>query len=61
MGRHQTEAAYLKFGFDATLENGPDYIFLEPPDDQERLASYLKEREAEGVENPGTSCLRWLS
>ena len=32
-------------------ENGPDYIFLEPPDEQERLASYLKDREAEGVES----------
>ena len=31
-------------------ENGPDYIFLELPDEQERLASYLKEREAEGVQ-----------
>jgi hypothetical protein len=31
-------------------ENGPDYIFLEPPDEQERLASYLKDK-AEGVES----------
>ena len=30
-------------------ENGPDYIFLESPDEQEELASYLKNREAEGV------------
>jgi hypothetical protein len=30
-------------------ENGADYIFLESPDEQEELASYLKDREAEGV------------
>jgi hypothetical protein len=30
-------------------ENGPDYIFLESPDEQEKLATYLKDREAEGV------------
>jgi hypothetical protein len=29
-------------------ENGSDYIFLESPDEQEELASYLKDREAEG-------------
>jgi hypothetical protein len=29
-------------------ENGPGYIFLESPDEQEELASYLKDREAEG-------------
>ena len=32
-------------------ENGPDYIFLESPDEQEELASYLKDREAEGVKS----------
>jgi hypothetical protein len=30
-------------------ENGPDYISLESPDEQEKLATYLKDREAEGV------------
>src|SRR6202040_4441253 len=30
-------------------ENGPDYVFLESPDIQEELASYLKDREAEGL------------
>jgi hypothetical protein len=29
-------------------ENGPGYIFLESPNEQEELASYLKDREAEG-------------
>ena len=29
-------------------ENGPGYILLESPDEQEELASYLKDREAEG-------------
>ena len=32
-------------------ENGVDYIFLESPDEQEELASYLKDREAEGVKS----------
>ena len=32
-------------------ENGADYIFLELPDAQEALASYLKDREAEGVKS----------
>jgi hypothetical protein len=32
-------------------ENGPGYIFLEAPDDQEELASYLKDREAEGAKS----------
>jgi hypothetical protein len=32
-------------------ENGPGYIFLEPPDEQEELATYLKDREAEGVKS----------
>jgi hypothetical protein len=32
-------------------ENGADYIFLESPDAQEALASYLKDREAEGVKS----------
>ena len=32
-------------------ENGSDYIFLESPDIQEELASYLKDREAEGVKS----------
>ena len=32
-------------------ENGPGYIFLELPDQQEQLASYLKEREAESVKS----------
>jgi hypothetical protein len=32
-------------------ENGSDYIFLESPDEQEELASYLKDREAEGVKS----------
>ena len=30
-------------------ENGPGYLLLESPDEQEKLASYLKNREAEGV------------
>jgi hypothetical protein len=30
-------------------ENGPGYILLESPGEQEELASYLKNREAEGV------------
>ena len=32
-------------------ENGPDYIFLETLDMQEELASYLKDREAEGLKS----------
>ena len=32
-------------------EDGPGYIFLESPDDQEELASYLKDREVEGVKS----------
>jgi hypothetical protein len=32
-------------------ENGPGYMFLEPPDEQEELAAYLKDREAEGVKS----------
>jgi hypothetical protein len=32
-------------------ENGPGYIFLAPPDEQEELATYLKDREAEGVKS----------
>ena len=32
-------------------ENGPDYIFLESPDMQEELASYLKDRESEGLKS----------
>jgi len=32
-------------------ENGLGYIFLESPDEQEELASYLKDREAEGVKS----------
>ena len=32
-------------------ENGPSYIFLESPNEQEELASYLKDREAEGVKS----------
>jgi hypothetical protein len=32
-------------------ENGPGYIFLESPDQQEQLASYLKERGAESVKS----------
>jgi hypothetical protein len=32
-------------------ENGPSYIFLESPDEKEELASYLKDREAEGVKS----------
>jgi hypothetical protein len=32
-------------------ENGPGYIFLEPPAEQEELATYLKDREAEGVKS----------
>jgi hypothetical protein len=32
-------------------ENGPGYILLESPDEQEELASYLKDREAEGVKS----------
>ena len=32
-------------------ENGPGYIFLESPDEQEELASFLKDREAEGVKS----------
>ena len=32
-------------------ENGPGYISLESPDDQEKLAIYLKDREAEGVKS----------
>jgi hypothetical protein len=32
-------------------ENGPGYIFLEPPDEQEELATYLKDREADGVKS----------
>ena len=31
--------------------DGPGYIFLESPDDQEELTSYLKDREAEGVKS----------
>ena len=30
-------------------QNGTDYIFLESRDEQEELASYLKDKEAEGV------------
>ena len=32
-------------------ENGADYVLLELPDAQEQLASYLKDREAEGVKS----------
>ena len=32
-------------------ENGPGYLLLESPDEQEELASYLKDREAEGVKS----------
>ena len=32
-------------------ENGGDYIFLESPDEQEELATYLKDREAEDVKS----------
>jgi hypothetical protein len=32
-------------------ENGRGYIFLESPDEQEELAVYLKDREAEGVKS----------
>ena len=32
-------------------ENGPGYMFLESAGDQEELASYLKDREAEGVKS----------
>jgi hypothetical protein len=32
-------------------ENGPGYISLESPDEQEELASYLKDREAEGLKS----------
>ena len=32
-------------------ENGPGYISLESPDEQEELASYLKDREAEGFKS----------
>ena len=32
-------------------ENGPGYIFLDSPDEQEELATYLKDREAEGVKS----------
>jgi hypothetical protein len=32
-------------------ENGGDYVFLESSDAQEELASYLKDREAEGVKS----------
>jgi hypothetical protein len=32
-------------------ENGPGYILLESPDEQETLASYLKDRETEGVKS----------
>jgi hypothetical protein len=32
-------------------ENGPGYIFLESSDDQEELATYLKDRDAEGVKS----------
>jgi hypothetical protein len=32
-------------------EKGPGYVFLESPDKQEELASYLKDREAEGLKS----------
>jgi hypothetical protein len=32
-------------------ENGPGYMVLDPPDEQEELASYLKDREAEGLKS----------
>jgi hypothetical protein len=32
-------------------ENGRGYIFLESPDEQEELATYLKDREVEGVKS----------
>jgi len=32
-------------------ENGPGYILLESPEEQEELASYLKDRETEGVKS----------
>jgi hypothetical protein len=32
-------------------ENGPGYISLESPDEQEQLASYLKDKEAEGLKS----------
>ena len=32
-------------------QNGPGYVFLQPHDEQEELALYLKDREAEGVKS----------
>ena len=32
-------------------ENGPDYVYLESPDEQEQLVSYLRDREGEGVKS----------
>ena len=32
-------------------ENGPGYMFLESPNEQEELATFLKDREAEGVKS----------
>ena len=32
-------------------ESGPDYVYLESPDDREQPASYVKDREGEGVKS----------
>ena len=32
-------------------ESGPDYVYLESPDEQEQLVSYLRDREGEGVKS----------
>ena len=39
-------------------ETGPAYIFLESPDIQEELASYLKDREYRGLRNRFTFYFR---
>jgi hypothetical protein len=41
-------------------ENGPGYLFLESSDEQEELATYLKDREAEGVKSVHFSFLNDL-
>jgi hypothetical protein len=47
----KTEDQYDRSDLLQHWKNGLDYIFLESPDEQEELASYLINRENEGVKS----------
>jgi hypothetical protein len=47
----ETEDGYDSFDLLQRWENEGEYIFSEMPDEQEQLASYLKDREAEGIKS----------